>query len=127
MAVRRSKSVRPITARTAVRRARRVQEVQLNEAAQRKLDKAEPESLGQARVFDRKVRRYTIAGLCDTCASQAAWGHACGFQNIKDPCTKCQPIVDTFETPGPAKNSHWRKILQKLEYMTEEELSEVLA
>jgi hypothetical protein len=126
MAVRRSKQVRPITARTAARRARRVQAVELGEVAKRKLDKAAPETKAQAQVFDRKVRRYTIAGLCGKCAAQAAWGHACGFQNINDPCAACQSTVNTFETAGP-RGSKWRKTLSRLEYMTEEELAKVFA
>lgn len=82
-----------------------------------------PETIGQARVWTRKAHRYEIAGLCTRCAAQAAWGHAQGFGEIKDPCSACQPIVDTFPGAGP-KGSKWRKILSKLEYMSESELSE---
>lgn len=84
-----------------------------------------PETIGQARVWTRKAHRYEIAGLCTRCAAQAAWGHAQGFGEIKDPCSACQPIVDTFPGAGP-KGSKWRKILDKLEYMSETELSEWL-
>lgn len=84
-----------------------------------------PETLGQARVWQRKNGRYLIAGLCYTCAAQAAWGHAQGFEKIKPPCDECLPVVRIFPTPGP-KGSPWKKILDKLEYMSESELSEWL-
>lgn len=86
----------------------------------------EPETLGQARVWERKCRRYLLAGLCDLCAAHAAWGHAEGWQNLPwEPCAKCQPFVDLFPSPGP-KGSRWRKILVKLEYMSEADLGEWL-
>ena len=121
----RSLSARPVTLRTAKRRARLAEQSAATEMAKKRLEvrRAEkPETLGQARVWQRKSGRYQIAGLCHRCAAQAAYGHAEGFQNIKDPCETCQPTVDGFPTPGP-RGSKWRKILDKLEYMTEEDLS----
>lgn len=109
-----------VTARTMKRRAR----VAAAEAAAKEHAKrhgAEPETLGQARVWARKARRYEIAGLCPRCATQAAYGHANGFNVILDPCTTCQPIVNSFPHAGP-RGSKWRKILDKLEYMSEAEL-----
>lgn len=114
MAVRRKTSSGIVTARTARRRARIVQAEEVAKATQR--NKPRPaESMSQAKIWDRKNKRYIIAGLCFTCAAQAAWGHALGFEKIKDPCTECQPIVNGFETPGP-RGSKWRKCLIKLEY-----------
>jgi hypothetical protein len=112
---------RPVTARTAARRARRLaaENAQSSRSGSRH---EEPETIGQARVWTRKQGRYEIAGLCVVCAAQAAWGHAIGFQKIHDPCLICQPIVAAFPVPGP-KGSKWKKILDKLEYMTEDELS----
>lgn len=114
-----------VSLRTAKRRARQAEASAATELAKKRLEvrRAEkPETLGQARVWQRKCGRYRIAGLCDRCAAQAAYGHAEGFQNIKDPCETCQPTVDGFPTPGP-RGSKWRKILDKLEYMSETELS----
>lgn len=122
----RTLSVRPVTLRTAKRRARLAEQSAATEMAKKRLEvrRAErPETLGQARVWQRKCGRYQIAGLCHRCAAQAAYGHAEGFQNIKDPCEECQSTVDTFPTPGP-RGSKWRKILSKLEYMSEIELAE---
>jgi hypothetical protein len=98
-----------------------------NEAAliarKRKSSRDEPETKAQARAFERKRRRYRRLGLCHPCASQAAWGHQCGFQKINDPCAECQPIVKALPTPGP-KGSPWRKCLIRLEYMTRAEARE---
>jgi hypothetical protein len=114
-----------VTRRTAARRARK------HEAAAIAKEKAkqvrlEPESIGQAKVWQRKLRRYQLAGLCDACAAQAAWGHACGFQKIRNPCIECQPLVNSFPDPGPS-GSKWRKCLVKLEYLSEQEIAEVFA
>jgi hypothetical protein len=114
---------RPVSARTQKRRARRLVEVQAKreQAARREV---QPESIAQARTWERKNKRYRRAGLCHTCASQAAWGHQCGFGKITDPCPECLPIVAAFPTPGP-RGSKWRKLLIKLEYMTRAEAREV--
>lgn len=114
---------RPVTARTAARRARQQQEAL--EAKTSTSRTSMPETMGQARVWQRKQGRYDIAGLCHTCSSHAAWGHALGFQRIPDPCETCQPIVKCFPHAGP-RGSKWRKILDKLEYMTVDQLSEWL-
>lgn len=118
--MRRSQSTsRSVTPRTAARRARRRVAAEIEQHTQRTA-RVEPETLSQAKVWDRKNKRYLIAGLCPLCASQAAWGHSIGFQKIKDPCTECQPLVDAFDTPGP-RGSKWRKCLVKLEYLKDKE------
>lgn len=122
--VMRRTNTRPVSARTAARRARRRVEAQVAETTQQRRSDG-PETLGQARVWTRKQRRYEIAGLCTFCAAQAAWGHSEGFQKIQEPCSRCKPLVDAFPTVGPRK-SPWRKILDKLEYMHEEQLGEWL-
>lgn len=111
---------RPVSARTAARRARRLQAAATaKQTAERRADR--PETLGQARVWQRKNGRYLIAGLCTVDAATAAWGHAEGFQHLPPPCSRCQPLVDKFPNAGP-RGSKWRKILDKLEYMNEETL-----
>jgi len=90
-----------------------------------KRSQIEPETISQARVWDRKNKRYLIAGLCFGCAAQAAWGHAIGFQKINPPCAECIPLIASFDTPGP-QGSKWRKCLLKLEYIPEDEVAAIL-
>jgi hypothetical protein len=116
--VRRATS-RAVTARTMKRRFQRQGEL----AERRRAARArpiQPETPTQARVWDRKYKRYIVAGLCLICAAQAAWGHSIGFGNINDPCDECQPLVNEFDTPGP-RGSKWRKCLEKLEYLAPKE------
>lgn len=119
----RIRRARPVSARTMARRARQQATDTLTATSNKKT--REPETIGQARVWQRKYNRYRLAGLCDRDAVSAAWGHAEGFGALDDagrnPCQACQPLVDKFDTPGP-RGSKWRKCLTKLEYMTESEL-----
>jgi hypothetical protein len=66
-----------------------------------------PESLDQARHFDRKVVRYLTAGICRTCSAQAAWGHQLGFSLIQPPCADCRDAVAALPTPSVGG---WRKL-----------------
>jgi hypothetical protein len=113
---------RAVSSRTMKRRAEKVAA-----AAEQRARSAQrgPETMTQAKVWDRKKRRYLNAGLCFHCAAQAAWGHEIGFGKIADPCPQCQPIVDLFETPGPS-GSKWRKCLLHLESLTRAEVAEIL-
>jgi len=92
----------------------------------RESKRRDPETLTQAKVWSRKHRRYLAAGLCETCAAQAAWGHAVGFQKIHDPCKECAPIVALFDTPGP-RGSKWRKCLIRLESLDPADIAEYQA
>jgi hypothetical protein len=122
----RRKATGSVTARTAARRAARRQTETIQVRAARRVGGDEPESVTQARTWDRKYRRYLVAGLCHPCAAKASWGHSLGFQKIDDPCAKCQPIVNQFATPGP-EGSKWRKVLDKLERsVTREEMEALL-
>jgi hypothetical protein len=126
---RRTTVKRQTISRATIRRRGRQAEAAAQERAAKlaesKARREAPETLGQARVWTRKALRYELAGLCTKCAAQAAWGHAQGFGEIKDPCAACQPIVNAFPGDGP-RGSKWRKILDKLEYMSETELGEWL-
>lgn len=120
-----ARKARPVSARTARKRAKAHQAEQAAKAATGGKKHRAPETLGQARVWERKVRRYEIAGLCYQDACRAAWGHAEGWAILPwDPCQTCQPIINAFDTPTP--HPKWRKCLTKLEYMTPEELSDWL-
>jgi len=122
--IRRTPVRQTVTARTARNRAKRAEALAADIAARALIAKRRaeaPETLGQARVWTRKCNRYTIAGLCAGCAAQAAYGHAQGFADIRPPCKACQPLVSAFPHSGP-KGSPWKKILDKLEYMSEAEL-----
>lgn len=115
---------RPVSARTAARRARAAQAEQAQKETS-KTRRKEPETIIQARVWERKCNRYILAGLCEVCASAAAWGHAEGFGTLERagrvPCADCQPFVSKF--PKQAfRGSKWFKILDKLEYMDAETL-----
>lgn len=59
---------------------------------------ARVETLEQARTFDRIASRYRKAGLCDTCAAQAAYGHQLGFSKVHRPCTSCEAQVALYPT-----------------------------
>lgn len=113
-----------VSARTMKRRARKHQAEETAKEEQKKAA-VHPETEAQARVWDRKLKRYEIAGLCHTCAAQAAWGHALGFGKIKDPCERCQPIVNALPNSGP-RGSKWRKCLLRLETMPAEAVKELL-
>jgi hypothetical protein len=110
----------PVSARTAKKRAARRQQSEIAKKQNVANAAKQPETLTQARTWDRKYKRYLVAGLCGSCASNAAWGHALGFGKIPDPCAKCQPIVSEFATDGP-RGSKWRKVLEKLERSVPEE------
>jgi hypothetical protein len=86
----------------------------------RQVKKADrPETLNQANRWERIRRSYLGDGLCEVCASQAAWGHQLGFgfvsarrwpeadRRISPPCKSCAPIVATF--PVDATGSGWRR------------------
>jgi hypothetical protein len=120
---RRSVTTRPVSARTAKRRAAKVQRER--ETANHG-GRQEPETMAQARAFDRKKKRYRRLGLCHPCAAQAALGHQLGFAEgrIHDPCQACAPIVASFPDDGP-RGSKWRKCLIKVENMTRTEAREL--
>ena len=122
MTARSARRSRPVSARTMKRRARKNLEIAAKRELAARTGKA-PETVAQARAFDRKRIRYRRAGLCHACSSQAAWGHQCGFGKINDPCAECQPIVDSLPDAGP-RGSKWRKLLLRLEYMTKAEARE---
>lgn len=64
-----------------------------------------PESLSQAREFDKTRNHYRRLGLCTRCAPQAAYGHADGFTSVRPPCPECAGVV----TAMPQKEAgHWR-------------------
>ena len=116
-----ARRARPVSARTARKRARAHAEEQARKAATGGKPTRPPETIGQARVWERKKKRYEIAGLCEVDACHAAWGHAEGWAILPwNPCEACQPIINAFDTGTP--HPKWRKILQKLEYMTVEDL-----
>ena len=66
-----------------------------------------PETLSQARTWQRQRDRYGAEGLCGMCAAQAAYGHQLGFTHIEPPCSACSPMVARFST---AKPNGWRAL-----------------
>ena len=74
---------------------------------------APPETLEQALRWDKTKLRYLRAGLCETCAAQAAYGHQShsgGWLSLNPPCGKCAPLVSEF--PLATTNPVWRKALR---------------
>jgi hypothetical protein len=68
---------------------------------------AKPETLAQAQHWDRAKAFYVRAGLCLTCAAQAAWGHQQGFNHAKPPCPACLPVLLTFPRN---ERGEWRSV-----------------
>lgn len=56
-----------------------------------------PETMRQARRWDTANVRYTRAGLCTMCASQAAWAGQIGYSRVHPPCEECAPVVAEFQ------------------------------
>lgn len=117
------RAVTGVSTRTMKRRARKVEAAKIAGERRKRSSRDNPETKAQARAFERKRRRYRRVGLCHACSAQAAWGHQCGFQKINDPCAECLPIVAAFPTDGP-RDSKWRKVLIRVEYMTRAEARE---
>ena len=65
------------------------------------------ETPGQAHAFQGRLNRYRIAGLCDACAAQAAYGHLHGFSQVHPPCKLCRSIVSEFPKVKP---NGWRAL-----------------
>jgi len=73
-----------------------------------------PETLAQALHWGSMKRRYIRGGLCDRCATQAAWAHqrgAGGWRAIHPPCAGCAEIVELFAYP--TTNPLWRCLTRK--------------
>lgn len=69
--------------------------------------RAAPESPRQAQWWGILLARYLRAGLCRTCAAQAAYGHQHGRMAVEPPCDGCRPVLDLF--PLPQVNG-WRSL-----------------
>lgn len=68
-----------------------------------------PETMAQARDFERRRDGYWRLGLCHKCACQASWGHSLGFSRVHPPCTECTPIVAGLPKGEP---NGWRSVLR---------------
>lgn len=70
----------------------------------------QPETMAQAKRWEKVNQRYLKKGLCVKCASQASWGHQLGFKNVEhDPCETCRPIIDSFPVEH-RMNTAWRSM-----------------
>lgn len=72
---------------------------------------AQPETLDQARHWDRQSARGARAGLCPRCSSQAAWAPQLGWTQVQPPCGECFALVQTFG--GVEKANGWRILPSK--------------
>jgi hypothetical protein len=70
---------------------------------------AQPESITQARKWDRDKRRAALAaGVCDACAARYSWGVQVGFRLSRPPCADCAPFVNA--ATGISKPNGWRRL-----------------
>lgn len=72
------------------------------------MTKPKPETLSQARTFDRVVRNGESAGLCPKCAAQLGWAAqagAGGFSSVKPPCAPCTVVMLGWPVQRP---NGWR-------------------
>jgi len=76
--------------------------------AKRRLPKRmQPETLTEARYWDKVCSQVRRLGLCNKCAAQYAWGVQIGFTYSHPPCSKqCQAIVDASQ--GRPRPNGWR-------------------
>ena len=68
----------------------------------------QPETLAQARTFDRINRHALAYGLCWSCAAQLAYGHGLGFATVRTPCSPCVLVIATLPKPQP---NGWRSVV----------------
>lgn len=66
-----------------------------------------PETPSQASTWEWYTGRYERAGLCRTCAGQAAYGHQHGFNQVGHPCARCAEVVTGLPIP---KTNGWRAL-----------------
>lgn len=69
-----------------------------------------PETLGQARRWDRVKRNAVRFGLCQRCAAQFAWAHqenTGSFGGAHSPCDDCKPLIASLPV---AKVNGWRTV-----------------
>lgn len=59
-----------------------------------------PETLRQARDWQKTKDHYLLDGFCDTCSVQAAFGHQIGFSQVAHVCTGCRGKRPTYRWAG---------------------------
>lgn len=64
-----------------------------------------PESLTEARRWERYRSEFDALGLCGRCACQAAYGVQVGWSHVHPPCDRCRPVLAVFTRAGP---NGWR-------------------
>lgn len=72
------------------------------------------ETVRQAKRWDDTVAAYAEAGFCRLCASQAAHGHAVGFELVRPVCASCSGLqTPILSLPGgrrrPANAAVWAR------------------
>ena len=68
-----------------------------------------PETMAQARAFQKVNAQALRFGLCPTCAAQIAWGTQLGFaRTTREPCQTCTPLVALLPV---AKPGGWRTVV----------------
>ncbi|GIG37933.1 hypothetical protein Cpa01nite_33140 [Cellulomonas pakistanensis] len=67
-----------------------------------------PETIEQARTWER-VKNHALAfGICHACAAQLAWGHQLGFaETTRPPCDSCLAVVAQLPLQ---KLNGWRSV-----------------
>lgn len=69
--------------------------------------KTRPETIGEARNFERVKNNALRFGFCAACASQLAWGHQNGFGSLRPPCADCAAMSRALPAVKP---NGWRTV-----------------
>jgi hypothetical protein len=64
-----------------------------------------PETMSQAKSWQRVCRLAEEAGLCPRCATQLAWGAQRGFASVREPCAACTVVMLGWPVQRP---NGWR-------------------
>lgn len=69
-----------------------------------------PETIRQARRWEKVKDVYLELGLCHKCAAMAAWGHQVGFAICNRPCDICLPLIEGL----PREEANGWQVLRKV-------------
>ena len=68
-----------------------------------------PETIEEARRWERYKNKYIENGFCHTDACQAAWGHQIGFALSNKPCSACVLLMADMPVISRGSDGVWRR------------------